>query len=128
MSASEFLAAFFDATSSASIYVCSLLNERDNGQSGEAKLVGRGDFAYIDTFVQRHDLAGRGTFFCVNTVQPKQSRRTKETIAEIVALHADIDLDNVACQPTRSDAGSRSCKCRPPGSSSRDMGFICTGS
>ena len=96
MSASEFLAAFFDATSSASIYVCSLLNERDNGQSGEAKLVGRGDFAHIDTFVQKHDLAGRGTFFCVNTVQPKQSRRTKETIAEIVALHADIDLDKVA--------------------------------
>ena len=96
MSASEFLAAFFDATSSASIYVCSLSNERDNGQSGEAKLVGRGDFARIDTFVQRHDLAGRGTFFCVNTVQPKQSRRTKETIAEIVALHADIDLDKVA--------------------------------
>jgi hypothetical protein len=95
MSASEFLAAFFDATSSASIYVCSLFNESDNGQSGEAKLVGRGDFARIDAFVQKHDLAGRGTFFCVNTVKPKQSRRAKETVAEIVALHADVDLDKV---------------------------------
>ena len=46
--------------------------------------------------MQKHDLAGRGTFFCVNTVQPKQSRRAKETVAEIVALHADIDLDKVA--------------------------------
>jgi hypothetical protein len=46
--------------------------------------------------VQKHDLAGRGTFFCGNTVQPKQSRRAKETVAEIVALHADIDLDKVA--------------------------------
>jgi len=92
MIASQFLTGFF-AASEASIYVCSLANERGNGQPAE--LAGRGDLSHVDGFVRRHDRAGYGLFFAVNTLQPRQKRRAKETVAEIVGLHTDVDLGEV---------------------------------
>jgi hypothetical protein len=93
MSVSEFIAEFFSA-STGSIYLCSLPNERDGGRPAE--ICGRGDGTRLDELVhQAWDRNDRGTFFCVNTVRPGQSRRSKETVHEIVALHADIDLDKV---------------------------------
>jgi hypothetical protein len=93
MSPGEFLAEFF-AASTGSIYVCSLPNERGGGRPAE--VCGRGDGTRLDELVCEHwDRNDRGTFFCVNTLTPKQSRRAKETVHEIVCLHADIDLDKV---------------------------------
>jgi hypothetical protein len=96
MSASTFIAEFFNA-STGSIYLCSLPNERGIGKPAE--LVGRGGGARLDDLVHQWDREDRGTFFCVNTLLPKQARRAKETVHEIVSLHADLDLDKIDMAP-----------------------------
>jgi DNA polymerase I-like protein with 3'-5' exonuclease and polymerase domains len=90
---SEFLAEHF-GTAIGSIYICSLPNERGNGQPAE--IVGRGGGNRLDKLVlNTWDREDRGTFFCVATVQPKQTRRSKDTLCEIVCLHLDIDLEKI---------------------------------
>jgi len=96
MSVSAFIADFFSA-STGSIYVCSLPNDRGTGQPAE--ICGRGSGVRLDDLVGRWDRKDRGTFFCINTVMPRQSRRSKETIHEIVCLHADLDLDKIDMSP-----------------------------
>jgi RepB DNA-primase from phage plasmid len=96
LTAGQFIEGFFGVSSTASVFICSLPNNKGNGAAGEIKLVGRDDdMSRVDAFVQKYDRAGRGSFFCVNTVRPGQTRRAKDTIAEIAALHADIDVDKV---------------------------------
>jgi len=100
MSASKFLANFF-AASTGSVYACSLPNERDVGTPAE--ICGRGDWTRLDDLVGQWDRPGRGTFFCVNTIMPRQARRAKETVAEIVALHADVDFDKISATPQEAE-------------------------
>jgi hypothetical protein len=98
MRPSDFLADFFSA-STGSIYLCSLPNERGNGQR-PAEICGRGDFARFDELaLHRWDKKDRGTFFACNTMQPRQARRSKETTFEITCLHCDIDLAKVDLGP-----------------------------
>jgi hypothetical protein len=92
MSASDFLADFFSA-STGSLYLCSLPNDRGTGTPAE--ICGRGASAQLDEIVAQWDRPGRGTFFCVNTLTPRQSRRSKETVHEITCLHADVDFDKI---------------------------------
>jgi hypothetical protein len=100
MSTSKFLANFF-AASTGSIYACSLANERDAGTPAE--VCGRGDWGRLNDLVSQWDRPGRGTFFCVNTIMPRQTRRAKETVAEIVALHADVDFDKISATPQEAE-------------------------
>jgi hypothetical protein len=94
---SEFIADFFKF-SSGSIYLCSLSNER-NG-SRPAEICGRGDGARLDELaLHGWDKPDRGTFFCVNTLQPGQARRSKETVLEITCLHTDIDFGKIEIAP-----------------------------
>jgi hypothetical protein len=94
---SEFLANFFQH-STGSIYLCSLPNQRNGGRPAE--ICGRGDGSRIDELVLRQwDKPDRGAFFCINTLQPRQSRRSKETVYEIVCLHADLDLEKIDATP-----------------------------
>jgi hypothetical protein len=93
---SDFVADFFSA-STGSMYICSLPNDRGAGQTAE--ICGRGSGARLNDLVDRWDRKDRGTFFCINTVTPRQSRRSKETIHEIVCLHADLDLDKIDTSP-----------------------------
>jgi hypothetical protein len=94
---SNFIADFFGA-STGSIYLCSLPNERNGARPAE--VCGRGGGDRLDELViHKWDKKDRGTFFCVNTVQPTQARRSKETVFEIVCLHADIDLSKVDTAP-----------------------------
>jgi hypothetical protein len=97
MTPSAFIADFFSA-STGSIYFCSLPNER-NGER-PAEVCGRGSGARLDDLVlHTWDKPSRGSFFCVNTLMPKQTRRSKETVHEIVCLHADLDLDSIDMEP-----------------------------
>src|SRR5262245_6642955 len=99
MRPSDFLADFFSA-STGSIYLCSLPNERNGGRPAE--ICGRGDGARLDELVlHKWDKPDRGIFFCVNTVTPGQAKRCKDTVHEIVALHADIDFSKIEPEPTR---------------------------
>jgi putative DNA primase/helicase len=61
-----------------------------------AEICGRGGGARLDELVlQSWDKKDRGAFFCVNTLIPKQSRRSKETVFEITCLHTDIDFRQI---------------------------------
>jgi hypothetical protein len=97
MTPSDFLADFFQH-STGSIYLCSLPNER--GKSRPAEICGRGAAARLDELViHGWDRPDRGSFFCVNTLEPKQAVRSKETVLEIVALHADLDFEKIDMEP-----------------------------
>jgi hypothetical protein len=92
MRPSDFIADFFNATEG-SIYLCSLPNERGAGQPAE--VCGRGSGTRLDDLINQWDKKDRGTFFCINTLRPRQSRRSKETVHEITCLHADIDFGKI---------------------------------
>jgi hypothetical protein len=108
---SRFLADFF-RDAEGSIFVCSLSNEKKSGQRA-FELCGRGDGALLDEKVQRWDLKDRGTFFCVATLTPNQARRSKETVHQIVCLHADVDLKDVDLPPEAVLAQLRQLQCLP---------------
>src|SRR5262249_54705906 len=94
---SDFIADFFTA-STGSIYLCSLPNDRNGGRPAE--ICGRGGGARLDELVlHTWDKPDRGVFFCVNTLQPGQARRAKETVFEITGLHADVDFARVEAEP-----------------------------
>jgi hypothetical protein len=94
---SDFIAEFF-AHTEGSFYFCSLANERKNG-ARTFELAGRGGGVLLDDKIHRWDLKDRGTFFCVNTITPNQSKRSRETIHQIGCLHADLDLRNIDLEP-----------------------------
>jgi hypothetical protein len=94
---SDFLADFFSA-STGSVYLCSLPNERNGGRPAE--ICGRGGGDRLDELiVHEWDKPDRGAFFCVSTLKPKQARRSKETVFEIVTLHADLDWAKIVMEP-----------------------------
>ena len=111
MPASSFIADFFSA-SAGSIYLCSLPNERNGGQVAE--LCGRGGGVRLDDLVHQWDRKDRGTFFCVSTLVPKQSKRCKDTVFEITCLHADIDFAKIDVSPEVAERRQASfCACLP---------------
>jgi len=94
---SAFIADFFEH-SAGSVYLCSLCNERSGGRPAE--ICGRGSGARLDELIlQTWDKKDRGTFFAVATLTPRQTRRSKETVHEIVCLHCDIDFSGIDMQP-----------------------------
>jgi AAA domain-containing protein/DNA primase RepB-like protein len=110
MRPSDFIADFFSATEG-SIYFCSLPNERCTGTPAE--VCGRGGGARLDELVSRWDRNDRGTFFCVNTLKPRQSRRSKETVHEITCLFADLDFSKIDLEPDAILARLNSLPCLP---------------
>lgn len=97
MRPSDFLADFFSA-SAGSIYLCSLCNSRNGGRPAE--ICGRGGGDRLDELViHKWDKPDRGAFFCVSTLKPGQARRSKETVFEIVTLHADLDWAKIVMEP-----------------------------
>jgi hypothetical protein len=108
---SSFLGDFF-RDAEGSIFVCSLSNEKKGGQR-PFELCGRGDAALLDEKVQRWDLEDRGTYFCVATLTPNQATRRKETVHQVVCLHADIDLKDTDLPPEAVLAQLRQLQCLP---------------
>ncbi|HWE06989.1 MAG TPA: DNA-primase RepB domain-containing protein, partial [Rhizomicrobium sp.] len=96
----QFLKTLFAHTTNP-IYVCSFPNERnDESQVGERHVITRTP-AHITKFVAKWDRKKRGLFFGVGTVQASASTRKKETIAETIGLHVDIDFKHVDLNYTR---------------------------
>jgi hypothetical protein len=120
MRPSDFIADFFNA-SEGSIYLCSLPNERGTGQPAE--ICGRGNGARLDDLVCQWDRNDRGTFFCVSTLKPRQSRRCKETAHEITCLFADLDFDKIDLAPDVVLARLNSLPCLPSKIVSSGHGF-----
>lgn len=91
INATEFLKGMFAHTTKP-IYTCSFPNERlDETQVSERHVITRMP-SQIESFVKKWDRDGRGTFFCVATIDDK---RKKENTRETIILHADIDFKNV---------------------------------
>lgn len=84
----EFLEQAFGATEG-DIFVCSLDNVR--GASGEHHVLTR-DMDKIRRFVERWDVDGRGTFFCVTS---QRGRRQKTNAVQAPMAWVDIDLKDV---------------------------------
>jgi hypothetical protein len=88
-----FINQWFGATEQP-VYLCSLPNERnDPNESGERRVSTR-DSAEVYAFIAKWNRPGRGTFFCVSTIQPDR-KRNKDNVAEIPGLWADIDFKDV---------------------------------
>jgi P4 family phage/plasmid primase-like protien len=94
-----FIGHLFTHVSEQPIYFSSLPNDKNQaGQPPERHVMTR-ETAVVTQFMRRWDRAARALYFCVATLQPDAKRRAKETIAEIVLLHADIDFKSVDLRP-----------------------------
>jgi hypothetical protein len=94
MSASQFVIDLFGPSSQCPVYISSLPNADATGEPGERHVTTR-DANLIDLFTKTWDRPGRGLYFGTATIKKGASRRAKETIAELIGLHVDIDLKDV---------------------------------
>jgi RecA-family ATPase len=90
----RFLSFVFDEVSTDPIYLCRLKNSDNPGGGGPQHLFTR-DPGKIDAFLLKYDEPGYGLYFCVSTVAPDASTRSKETISELTGLHCDIDFKGI---------------------------------
>jgi hypothetical protein len=92
----DFLAKIFGPSTEHLVYVCSFTNDRQ--VNAERHIITR-VAEEIEVFARRYDVPGRAVYFAVNTIKLGESRRCKDNIAEICALHADVDFKNLAEDP-----------------------------
>jgi hypothetical protein len=79
------LATIFEAAPEGAVFLTAL------GPNGAVhSLVGR-ETDRIEKFLQRHDQAGAGLYFCVGTLRDGGRGRSKDNVGWIAGLHADID-------------------------------------
>ena len=99
----RFIAGLFgNGATEQGVFLCSLPNGDDrDGQPGEKAVVTR-DPSVVERFGSKWDRPGRALYFCVSTIRADAtpghggSVRSKENVAEIAALHADVDFKDVA--------------------------------
>ena len=98
----DFIRGLFSESTSDPVFVCSLPNDKaDPKEPGEKSILSR-DPDEIAAFLVRWDRPGRAVYFCVGTLTPSAqpdkpggSRRLKTNVAEITAIHADIDAKDI---------------------------------
>lgn len=91
----QFVADVFGPVSEGSVYVASLPNDdAPSDEPGERRVMCR-DGETIDRFCKKWDRAHRGLYMCVSTIQPNAPTRSKQTAAEIILLHGDVDLKDL---------------------------------
>ena len=97
--AANFIARLFGPASEQRVYLASLPNKEDGkGEPGERHVITR-ELPDIERFMRKWDRPKRALYFCVATVQSDARRRAKDTIAEIILLHAEIDFKSVDLAP-----------------------------
>jgi hypothetical protein len=95
----QFLVNYFGASSLNPIYLSSLPNaECKDREPGERHIISRSS-EQIAAFVGKWDRPGRGVYFAVSTVVRTATRRSKETLSELVGVHADIDYKSLIETP-----------------------------
>jgi P4 family phage/plasmid primase-like protien len=96
--AGAFLADMFGASTHAPVYLSSLPNgDAPPGEPGERHIATRLP-DQIERFLRKWDRPGRAAYFCTATIQPSKTR-SKDTLAELNGLHADIDFRSVLASP-----------------------------
>ena len=97
--AGDFIAHVFGPVSESPVYLATLPNNEDRAtECGERHVMTR-DITDVADFWGRWDRPKRGLFFCVATVRPGAKRRAKETVHEVVVIHADVDFRNIDLEP-----------------------------
>ena len=98
----DFILGIFAESTSDPVFLCSLPNDKgDSREPGEKSVLTR-DPDEITAFLARWDRPGRAVYFCVGTLvptaqpdKPNGSRRLKTNVAEIAAIHTDIDAKDI---------------------------------
>ena len=88
--ARKFLVDIFGASTACPIFIASLANsdaKKDARREGPRDVITR-SVPVIEGFVQRWDLAGRSTYFCVSTLRRDAQTRSKATLAGSTAVNA----------------------------------------
>lgn len=95
----DFIKAVFGPVTEKPVWIQSLGNDRDGGEL--PRQLATRDTSQIEGFIKKWDQIGRGAFFCVATINgPK---RNKETVAEMIGLHVDIDFKDIDATPEDVD-------------------------
>jgi hypothetical protein len=79
------LATIFEAAPEGAIFLTAL------GPNGAVHSLASRETDRIESFLQRHDRAGVGLYFCVSTLRDGANGRSKNNVGWIAGLHADID-------------------------------------
>lgn len=100
--AAEFIVGWFGPRTTGRIYVASLPNPElrgtPEGEPAERHILTRNS-EQIASFTADWNLPGRAVYWGPATLKPDATRRCKESIAELLALHIDIDFKNVEEPP-----------------------------
>jgi hypothetical protein len=110
--AARFLATLF-ARSKAPVFVTSLANDKGQSQRLPSRSIVTRECDTVERFAAKWDQLERALYFCVGTIKPGSQRRARETVAELVCLHADLDLKTVDASRTEIDAALKRLRCRP---------------
>jgi putative DNA primase/helicase len=79
------LTAIFEGAPEGAVFLTAL------GPNGAVHSLAARETDRIETFVQRHDKAGVGIYFCVGTLRDGANGRSKNNVGWVAGLHADID-------------------------------------
>jgi P4 family phage/plasmid primase-like protien len=109
----NFIKAFFGPTTTEPVFICSLPQVKDDPNEVGQRHVMTRDTEIIDSFVTKWDRSGRALYFCVGTIKAGSSRRAKETLAELVCIHVDIDWKDFDLSPAEIGARVRELRLQP---------------
>src|SRR5262249_55120727 len=87
------LATLFEAAPEGTIFLTAL------GPGGAVHSLAAPETDRVEAFLQRHDQAGVGLYFCVGTLRDGANGRSKSNVGWIIGLHADIDFKDHDCAP-----------------------------
>jgi DNA primase RepB-like protein len=87
------LATIFEGAPEGAVFLTAL------GPNGAVHSLASRETDRIESFLQRHDRAGVGLYFCVGTLRDGASGRSKNNVAWIAGLHADIDYKDHGLAP-----------------------------
>ena len=110
----RFLADVFGPSTERPVFVCSLINNGDReGRGADERFVTTRTLEDIAGFARKWDLPKRGLYFCVSTLAPNARRRSKETVAELNGLHADVDFKDLDASPNEVRRALSEAMCPP---------------
>src|SRR5262249_30541665 len=87
------LATLFEGAPEGAIFLTAL------GPGGAVHSLAARETDRVEAFLQRHDQAGAGLYFCVGTLLDGGRGRSKSNVGWIIGLHADVDFKDHDCAP-----------------------------
>src|SRR5262245_30778058 len=119
-----FLKALFER-SQAPVLFASLANDRAQTRRIPPRHLISREVDRLETFVARWDQPERALYFCVSALRPGAWRRAKDTLSELVCLHADLDCKNIDASQAQIKRASEALPLRPQLVVSSGHGFYC---